>query len=127
MVKTIFTEYSSKVGKLMKGLYIFFCIIFTVAGQIFVKKGAIGARDATSILGYLTNFYIILGFLMAAVAAVAWVKALQHFTLSHAYPFMSLSFPIVAFLSVIIFNEVMKLNQWIGLLIVLLGLYIGSK
>jgi uncharacterized membrane protein len=111
----------------MKYIYILGCIFFTVFGQLLVKLGAAEVREAKSLFTYMTNKFIVIAFFTGVLAALSWVKALQFFNLSYAYPFMSLSFLLVALFSVLIFGEAMKLNQWIGLGIVLFGLYIGSR
>ena len=111
----------------MKFVYILSCIFFTVLGQLLIKAGALEVKEASSIYTYITNKHLVIGFFTAVLAALSWMKALQFFDLSYAYPFMSLSFLLVALFSVLIFGETMKFNQWIGLGIVLLGLYIGSR
>ncbi|MFC1888818.1 EamA family transporter [Thermodesulfobacteriota bacterium] len=111
----------------MNFLYIVGCIGFTVLGQILIKKGVWGLRGEGSILLYATNVYIVAGLLSAVVAALSWIKALQVYDLSYAYPFMSLSFILVALFSVIVFGEAVKVNQWIGLIVVLAGLYVASR
>lgn len=111
----------------MKILYILGCVAFTVFGQILVKKGAVQLKGVTNAWSYVMNLYILNGLLFAFFAAASWIKALQYYKLSYAYPFMSLSFFLVAILSVWIFGETMKLNQWVGLIILLIGLFIGSR
>ena len=110
----------------MNFLYIAGCLIFTVLGQLLVKKGALDLRGASA-SAYVFNPWVISGFASAIVAAVSWLKALQYYRLNYAYPFMSLSFLAVAVLSALIFGEESRLQQWVGLSIVLLGLYIGSR
>lgn len=111
----------------MKFLYIISTILFTVTGQLLIKKGALDLKTAQSIWAYSYNLFIISGFMAGFIAALSWIKALQHYNLSYAYPFMSLSFPLVAILSVFIFNEHVRVNQWIGLAVLLFGLYLGSR
>jgi drug/metabolite transporter (DMT)-like permease len=96
-------------------------------GQLFIKYGVIQLRGTTSIFVYFFNIYILIGLSSAVVASVSWIKALQYYELSYAYPFMSLSFLFIAILSALIFHEAMNIKQWVGLGIVLLGLYIGSR
>jgi uncharacterized membrane protein len=108
-------------------LYILACLLFTVLGQVLVKKGALELRGATAVFLYVTNIHVILGFTSAGIAAFCWLKALQYYRLSYAYPFMSLSFLIVALLSVVVFSEEVRISQWIGLGIVLVGLWVGSR
>ena len=111
----------------MNFLYIVACLVFTVVGQLLVKKGALDLRGASSVISYFTNPYVILGLASALVAAASWVKAMQHYRLSYAYPFMSLSFLAVAVLSAVVFGEESKPQQWVGLGIILVGLYVGSR
>lgn len=111
----------------LKFLYIISCVVFTVIGQLLIKKGAIDLKSAPSFWAYGYNIFIISGFMAAFAAAVSWIRAVQHYQLSYAYPFMSLSFPLVAILSLVVFNEQVRPNQWLGLSIVLFGLYLGSR
>ena len=110
----------------MNSLYIAVCICFTVLGQLLVKKGTSDLDGVNHIWPYVSNYFIVFGLLSAVVAAGSWIKALQVYDLSYAYPFMSLSFLIVAVLSVYLFGETMKLTQWIGLAVVITGLMVGS-
>ena len=106
-------------------IYIVVCIAFTVFGQLLIKKGTLINIKGT-VLGYL-NIYILTGLLSASIVAVSWIMALKHYRLSYAYPFMSISFLLVAIFSWLIFGEEIKATQWIGLVIVITGLIIGSQ
>ena len=108
-------------------LYIGGCIFFTVLGQLLIKKGAICIKSDQLVTASYSNVYIALGLFSAVLAAASWIKALQFFDLSYAYPFMSLSFVLVAILSVLVFGETMKVTQWIGLFVIMVGLYLGSR
>ena len=108
-------------------LYIAGCLLFTVVGQLLFKKAAVDLRNATSFWAYIFNPFVICGLASAGVASFSWLKALQAYRLSYAYPFMSLSFLIVALLSAHVLGEQVRTTQWVGLGIVLLGLYVGSR
>ena len=107
--------------------FIAMTVVFTVAGQIMVKRGVLTLAGDAGLLRAATQPWIVAGLLCAVFAAVAWIKALTYFPLSVAYPFMSLSFVLVALLSTWVLGEHVKGTQWAGLAIVLLGLYIGSR
>ena len=111
----------------MKFYFIIGCIVFTVFGQILIKIGATELKQTSSLIKYMLNAYIIGGLISAVIAAGCWIKALQHYELSYAYPFMSLSFVFVVFFSAVLFHESVKVNQWAGLAVVLIGLFIGSR
>ena len=49
------------------------------------------------------------------------------FPLSYAYPYMSLAFVLVMFLSAIFFKEPVTIPKSIGLGFIILGIIIGSK
>jgi len=111
----------------MSFLYIIGCVVFTVVGQLLIKHGAMQVKESGSLVVTATNPFIIAGLLSALVAAVCWIKALQSYELSWAYPFMALSFLLVALLSCFLLGEHLKTTQWIGLAVVLVGLFIGSR
>lgn len=49
------------------------------------------------------------------------------FPLSYAYPFMSLAFVLVMFLSAFFFNEPVTLAKTLGLALIVTGIIIGSQ
>ncbi len=111
----------------MNFFFIIGCVAFTVIGQLLLKQGAMELKGADSLWDYLFNIYIFCGISSGGLAAVSWIKAMQHYDLSYAYPFTGLTFISVIILSGLVFGETIKLNQWIGLLVVIAGLYIGSR
>lgn len=74
-----------------------------------------------------TDFWIISGFIAAFIASITWTAALTKFELSFAYPFMSLSFVLVFFLSIFIFQETLSWSKIIGLIFVILGVIITAQ
>jgi drug/metabolite transporter (DMT)-like permease len=120
------TSVKNKGSNVLSYLYIAGCIVFTVVGQLLIKRGASLLPEGRAICYFFMEPCILAGLASAVIASMAWMKAIQRLPLSHAYPFMSLSFPIVAILASVLFQEPVKINQWIGLGVILLGLYIGS-
>jgi multidrug transporter EmrE-like cation transporter len=55
------------------------------------------------------------------------MAAMTKFPLSYAYPFTSLAFVLVVFLSAIFFNESVTTSKALGLGFVVLGIIIGSR
>jgi drug/metabolite transporter (DMT)-like permease len=119
----------------MHHLYILLTILFTVYGQIVIKwqvnlAGAFPLSNVEKIqhiIKLLLNPWVVSGFACAFIAALTWMAAMTKFPLSYAYPFMSLAFIFVMFLSAIFFNESITLNKLLGLAFVVLGIIIGSK
>ena len=71
--------------------------------------------------------WVLSGLLSAFIASIAWMATLTKFELSYAYPFMSLSFVIVFFMSVLLFNELITIPKVLGLLLVIVGLIILAR
>ena len=120
----------------MKGyLYIALTLLLTIYGQLILKWrinsfGAFpeGRRDQLIYLGKsLLDPYVISSFAAAFLASLTWIAALTKFELSFAYPFMSLSFVFVLFLSYLLFNEPFTLNKLIGVVFIIAGLYFASR
>jgi multidrug transporter EmrE-like cation transporter len=119
----------------MHHLYILLTILFTVYGQIVIKwqvnlAGAFPQGNIEKIqhIGkLLLNPWVVSGFACAFLAALTWMAAMTKFPLSYAYPFMSLAFILVMFLSAIFFKEPITMNKSLGLAFIVLGIMIGSK
>ena len=119
----------------MNHLYILFTILFTVYGQIIIKwqvqiAGAFPQDNIEKlqyIIRLLLNPWVLSSFTCAFLAALSWMAAMTKFPLSYAYPFMSLAFVLVMFLSAVFFKEPVTIPKSIGLGLIILGIIIGSS
>lgn len=119
----------------MNYLYIFLTIVFTVYGQLVIKWQVSGAGilpgdflgKTLFLLKLLINPWIISALLAAFLAALSWMMAMSKFDISHAYPFMSLSFILVLILSGIFFSEPITFFKVTGLLLIVIGIIVGSQ
>lgn len=119
----------------MYHLSILLTILLTVYGQLIFKWCARLAGEmpdtitlkAYYLIKFLFNPWIISAYLAAVLASVFWFLALTKFDLSYAYPFMSLSFVFVLILSGVFFNESITLHKVAGVLLILIGIAIGSR
>lgn len=120
---------------MLNHLYIFLTIIFTVYGQIVIKWQVNNAgafpSDITEkflFLGkLLLNPWVISGFTSVFLASLSWMAAMTKFPLSYAYPFMSLAFVLVLFLSALFFQEAVTITKLISMGLIVAGIIIGSK
>ena len=113
-------------------LIILIGILFASLGQIFLKIGmnAVGSISTitySDILSIFSNLYIILGLLVYGLATILWLIALSQKDLSYVYPFMSLTFIIVLFLSYFVLREQVSTARFVGTFIIILGLIIIVK
>ena len=119
----------------MSYLYVFLTIILTVYGQIAIKwnvaaAGAFPTSNADRIVflaRLLLNPWILSALGAALLAAVSWMAAMTKLELSHAYPFMSLSFVLVAASSALFFHEPITPLKIAGLALIVLGIVVGSQ
>lgn len=111
-------------------------IIFTVLGQILVKKGVLEAASYLEIKDFKSFFeflkvslfdkFVLMGLFSAVLAALSWLFALQKIPLNKAYPFMAISFVLVPYFSMFFFNEIVPLTRWIGISFIVLGIILAA-
>lgn len=109
-------------------------ILLTVYGQLVLKwKVGILAPDGMpfdrplDVICILLNPWVISAFAAAFLASLFWMGALSKLPLSKAYPFMALSFPTVAVLAVLIFQENVSAPKIAGISLIVLGAVILSR
>lgn len=117
----------------------YFWIAVTVAltayGQLVLKwrMNELGPLPAevSAAPGYflraLTDLYVLSTFVAAFVASLAWMAAVSRFEVSFAYPFMALAFVIVLVGGWLLLGETMTLNKVACVLLIVAGLWIGSR
>jgi len=128
-------KYDSFSGVPVSYIYIALTIIFTVYGQIVIKWQASNAgpfpEDFNDKLLFLLrlvfNPWVLSGLAAAFLASLAWMAAMTKFDLSHAYPFMSLAFVLVLFLSAFFFNEPLTFSKIAGMALIVGGILVGSQ
>jgi multidrug transporter EmrE-like cation transporter len=94
--------------------------------QLLLKwQAASHAQARISLLSYLVSLasspWVWIAMAMAGLAFIAWMVVLKRIPLSFAYPFVSLTFPLVAIGSVFIFDEKVNPLQMVGLVLILAG------
>ena len=115
-------------------VYIAATVALTVYGQLVFKwqvdeAGALpdGTRArAEYFVDFLLDPWVISMVIATVAAGVTWALTLTRLELSHAYPFMSLSFVLVLVFSVLLFNEALTAGKTIGIALIAAGLYAGS-
>lgn len=119
----------------MSYLYVATTILLTVYCQIALKwqVGAAGALPEdwpgrARFLGMLLVQPLVLSAIAAAFgAALCWMLAMTKLELSHAYPFVSLSFVLVLLLSAPFFGESLSWEKVLGVALIVAGVALGSR
>ncbi len=101
------------------------CTFLTATGQLFWK---ISTKNLEfSILSLITNYALILGFVLYALAAVLFVIALKYGDLSVLYPIIATSFIWVSLISLFFFNEALGFLKIFGVISILGGISLIGK
>ncbi len=93
-------------------------------GPIWLKKGADGLK--LNLRALLKNKHLFGGILCYAIGTVLYITALRGGELSVLYPIISISYPIVAFMSVIMLKEHMNKFKWAGTAAIIMGIILVS-
>jgi multidrug transporter EmrE-like cation transporter len=118
----------------MSYAYVAATVLLTVYGQLVVKwQVSLAAQHAEPggraafLFGLLANPWILSGFAAAFGAALCWMLAMVKLDLSHAYPFVSLSFVLVLFASAGLFGEPLTPAKIAGVALIVAGVALGSR
>ena len=63
----------------------------------------------------------------ALTAMLVWMYVLKHFPFSVAYPLLSISYIIGLLVAYFFFHEAVPLTRWIGVIIVMIGIFFIVK
>ncbi|MBK9162206.1 MAG: EamA family transporter [Nitrosomonadales bacterium] len=119
----------------MSYFYIFMTIALTVYGQIAIKWQALKAGALPEalpdkiafLLHLLLNPWVISALAAAFLASVFWMAAMTKSQISHAYPFMGMTFIIVLLASGFFFQEPVTQLKMAGTALIFLGIVVASQ
>ncbi len=107
-----------------------FAVVTAAIGQVMLKHGMqiATSRAAHSggslVLRAATSPWVLLGLVVFAISAAAWLGALSKVPLSVAYPFNALGYIVILIASVLVLHERANVLTWLGSLLVVSGLLI---
>ena len=111
-------------------LLVLSAVTMAATGQLMLKHGmqlatarAHGSHGSL-VIAAATTPWVLLGLVVFAVSAVAWLGALSRVPLNVAYPFNALGYIVILGASVVVLHERANLLTWAGSLLVVAGLVI---
>ena len=113
--------------KLIEFGYLFLSILFSVAGQIFLKLGAtkLAKISATNIIDRIREIFLtpelIMGLGFYGFGAIAYILLLTKVDLSMAAPAVSLVYVFSVLLGYFLFKETIPVSRGIGLGFIVFG------
>jgi multidrug transporter EmrE-like cation transporter len=109
---------------------VLFAVSTAAVGQVMLKHGMQAATSRAShshgslVISAATSPWVLLGLLVFAVSAVAWLAALSRVPLSVAYPFNALGYLAILTASIVVLHERANVFTWLGSVLVVSGLVI---
>jgi len=116
-------------------ILVFISVAAMSGAQLLLKKGVLQvggfpqnlSEVSHFLLQAISNIYVISAIVLTIVTALSWVLALSRAELSHIYPFMALSYVLVALFSFLIFKEDVTALRWVGIVVICVGVFLVSR
>lgn len=108
---------------------ILIAVFLGTLGQVFFKTGTRGVKIGFDISMIRIFFapYVMAGLLCYVMSTAVFLKVLSQEELSWAYPMVSLTYPLVLLVSVLVFKEPVPLLRWFGVALIMIGVYFVGK
>lgn len=105
---------------------VLFSVALNAVGQLMFKAARTAQPDA-SVLRLFLHLETWIGLCIYGLSAVCWLWVLARTPLSLAYPILSLTFPIVLMLSVLLFAEAISPLRWAGVGVIVVGVSLLAR
>jgi drug/metabolite transporter (DMT)-like permease len=111
-------------------LLVIFSVVAAAGGQLMLKRGMqlatahAHASHRSLVTTAATTPWVLLGLVVFAISAVAWLGALSRVPLNVAYPFNAVGYIVILAASVLVLHERATILTWAGSLLVVAGLII---
>ena len=108
-------------------------VVLGAFGQVFMKMGlkenpiSLPQLLSTKLLSIIFQKYVFIGVALYMLAVLIWFVVLSTAELSFAYPLISLAYIITALLAVVFFKENVSLIRWVGILLILGGVFFVTR
>lgn len=112
--------------KVNKYILIFLVLLFITTGQTLVKMGSRSIHLEDFSFAQFFNIFIVFGFICMYIRGLIWLYTLKSLPLSFAYPFISLSFVLILFISYFFFHETVSAGKILGSFFIIAGVIFNS-
>ena len=105
--------------------------ILVVGSECFLKIGLSKIGDFAWTWAFfkeaLSTWQLYVAGLTAIAGVLEWMAVLRRYDLSLAYPLTAISFIISLFAGALIFHETIPATRWIGVILVMVGVFFISR
>lgn len=112
----------------VQGAWLFIAIagLFSTAGNLCLKKASLSSVDA-NFIGMIFQPYFIGGLFFYGLNVILFASALKHLDVSKAYPVLAaIGFSTLSIVAAIVFRESLSLTNYLGLLVIIAGIFLVS-
>ncbi len=117
----------------MKTINYFYLVLLPLllsGGQFCFKKASMSVvfhSFTRFLISVVTNQYFWIALFIYGMATLLWLFILSRVPLSKAIPFIALTYVIVPVMAAVFFDEKLHLMYWMGVLIIIAGVYIAAS
>jgi len=101
------------------------CAFLGSLGQLLFKVGS--KSVSFNILGWITNWHVILGMVLYGISAILFITALKFGNLSTLYPVIATSYLWVVIFSVLFLGESFSPIKWAGVVLIVSGVTLIAR
>ncbi|WP_223192420.1 SMR family transporter [Paenibacillus sedimenti] len=94
---------------------------------VLLGKYAANSISEFSLSSFFINYFYMLSIICLMFQSIFWNKTLKSMPLSVAYPFTGIVYFFIIFYSWYFFHESIKINNFFGVCIIMIGLYFLGK
>jgi drug/metabolite transporter (DMT)-like permease len=114
---------------------ILMCVFCASSGQLIIKwqvnRAGVPPEQLLGKFFFILRLFMSpwpwLGVAAASFGGICWTASMSRFELSYSYPFMSLAFVVVLFMSVLLLGEALVWQKVAGTMFVVLGLILLTR
>ncbi len=105
-------------------LIVMLCALMGSVGQLFFKMAS---KDFELSFSFLLNWKLWVALAIYGVSTAMFIYALKHGNLSVLYPILATSYIWVALFSILFLGEKFPVYKWIGIILIIAGVFIVAK
>jgi drug/metabolite transporter (DMT)-like permease len=110
---------------------VFLGVTLSALGSIFLKAGATKISHEQGVLHAALQatfeWRIILGVLLYIIPVIIWIYLLKKLDVTFLQPLFSLVYVVTPILAIVYLGESVSINRWIGISIILVGIFVSSR
>ncbi|MDQ2868881.1 MAG: EamA family transporter [Verrucomicrobiota bacterium] len=107
-------------------------VLCVAASEVFLKRGALEAPHLSPSLNWtgvsgLASLHVWIGIVFVIASFISWLYVLRYIPLTIAFPLSSSVHVLVPLASHYFLNEMVTLQRWCGIALVMIGILIVAK